>query len=71
MTATGNARSEKPDLMILNLSLPAGDGYLVLERFRGNIEVVNFPAIALPLRDEHGHKDRVWAPGAKADLQKR
>ena len=70
MTATGNARSEKPDLMILNLSLPAGDGYLVLERFRGNIEVVNFPAIALPLRDEHGHKDRVWAPEADAHSQK-
>ena len=70
MTATGNARSEKPDLMILNLSLPAGDDYLVLERFRGNIQFMDFPAIALLLGDEHGHKDRVWAPGAKADLQK-
>ena len=69
MTATSVARSEKPNLIIFDLGLPAGDDYLVLDQL--NIQLMDIPVIVVSVRDEHVHKDQVWAPGAKADLQKR
>lgn len=70
MSAISTARNEKPDLIILDLGLPAGDGYLVLERFRANMQLVDIPVIVVSARDQHGHKDRALAAGAKAYLQK-
>jgi DNA-binding response OmpR family regulator len=70
MTAISVARKESPDLILLDLGLPAGDGYLVLERFRANIQLMDIPVIVVSARDQHGHKDRALAAGAKAYLQK-
>ena len=34
VSAVSEARKHQPDLIILDLGLPAGDGFIVLERFR-------------------------------------
>jgi DNA-binding response OmpR family regulator len=70
MSAISVARNEAPDLILLDLGLPAGDGYLVLERFRANTRLMDIPVIVVSARDQHGHKDRALAAGARAYLQK-
>ena len=70
VSAVGEARKHKPDLIILDLGLPAGDGFIVLERFRVITEVSVIPVIVVSARDPHGNKERALKAGAKAYLQK-
>jgi DNA-binding response OmpR family regulator len=70
LSAISAARQEAPDLIILDLGLPAGDGYLVLERFRANTKLMDIPVIVVSARDQHTHRDRAKTAGAKGYLQK-
>ena len=70
VTAVSRAKSENPDLILLDLGIPAGDGYLVMERL-GNIEsLASIPVIVFTARDEAGHRERALEAGAKAFFQK-
>ena len=70
VTAVSQAKSENPDLILLDLGIPAGDGYLVMERL-GNIEsLASIPVIVFTARDEEGHRQRALEAGAKAFFQK-
>jgi putative two-component system response regulator len=70
VTAVSQAKSENPDLIMLDLGIPAGDGYLVMERL-GNIEALaSIPIIVFTARDEEGHRERALEAGAKAFFQK-
>jgi DNA-binding response OmpR family regulator len=70
VSAISTAKSEKPDLVILDLGLPAGDGYLVMERL-SNIPTLSVtPVIVVSARDREGHCKRSFDAGAKAFLQK-
>jgi DNA-binding response OmpR family regulator len=40
ISAIGVARKERPDLVILDLGLPGGDGFVVLERTRSLPDLV-------------------------------
>jgi DNA-binding response OmpR family regulator len=64
------ARKEAPDLVILDLGLPAGDGFLVLERMRGLTDLVATPVIVLSARDPLDNKKRALDAGAVAFFQK-
>jgi DNA-binding response OmpR family regulator len=64
------ARKEAPDLVILDLGLPAGDGFLVLERMRSLADLVATPVIVLSARDPADNKKRALAAGAVAFFQK-
>jgi DNA-binding response OmpR family regulator len=64
------ARKEAPDLVILDLGLPAGDGFLVLERMRGLADLVAIPVIVLSARDPADNKKRALDGGAVAFFQK-
>jgi DNA-binding response OmpR family regulator len=68
--AVSEARKHQPDLIILDLGLPAGDGFVVLERFRGNMNLAVIPVIVVSARDLHGNKERALKAGAKAFVQK-
>ena len=59
-----------PDLMILDLGLPAGDGFSVLERMKVNERLAAIPVIVLSGRDRVGNWDRALRAGAKTFLQK-
>jgi putative two-component system response regulator len=64
------ARKEVPDLVILDLGLPAGDGFRVLERMRDLTDLVAIPVIVLSARDPADNKKRALDAGAVAFFQK-
>jgi DNA-binding response OmpR family regulator len=70
LSAISEARKHQPDLIILDLGLPAGDGFVVLERFRANTYLAVIPVIVVSGRDIHGNKERALEAGARAYLQK-
>jgi DNA-binding response OmpR family regulator len=70
LSAGSEARKHHPDLIILDLGLPAGNGYIVLERFRANISLSTIPVIVVSARDAHGSRDRALKAGARAFVQK-
>ncbi|HEX9787703.1 MAG TPA: response regulator [Candidatus Binatia bacterium] len=70
VTAVSQAKSENPDLIVLDLGLPAGDGYLVMERLSNLDALASIPIIVFTARDEEGHRERSLEAGAKAFFQK-
>jgi DNA-binding response OmpR family regulator len=64
------ARKEAPDLVILDLGLPAGDGFLVMDRMRALSDLVALPIIVLSARDPADNKKRALDAGAAAYFQK-
>ena len=69
-SAISEARKHQPDLIILDLGLPAGDGFIVLERLRGNTNLAVIPVIVVSARDLQGNKERALNAGARAFVQK-
>jgi DNA-binding response OmpR family regulator len=68
LSAIAMTRKEKPDLVLLDLGLPAGDGFSVLERMKDLTEAT--PTIVLSARDPSGNKSGALAGGAVAYFQK-
>ena len=58
------------DVIILDLGLPAGDGFVVLERLKNLPELASIPVIVVSARDVHPNRERVLNAGANAYLQK-
>jgi DNA-binding response OmpR family regulator len=56
------AREEHPDLIVLDLGLPAGDGFTVLD----NLQKID----SLSARDPHQNRERAIKGGAVAFFQK-
>jgi DNA-binding response OmpR family regulator len=70
VSAISQAIKESPDLILLDLGIPAGDGYLVMERL-GNIDTLaSIPVIVVTARDAESNKERSLQAGAKAFFQK-
>ena len=70
LSAISEARKPEPDLIILDLGLPAGDGFIVLERLRAITHLAVIPVIVVSARDPHANKERALRAGAKAYVQK-
>jgi DNA-binding response OmpR family regulator len=70
LAAVSEAIKHQPDLILLDLGLPAGDGFILLERFRANMNLSLIPVIVVSARDLHGNKERALKAGAKAFVQK-
>jgi CheY-like chemotaxis protein len=68
--AIAEARKHEPDLILLDLGLVAGDGFLVMERLKQNLSLAVIPVIVVSARDPHGNQERALKAGAKAFLQK-
>lgn len=70
MASIAQARKHMPDLIILDLGLPAGDGFSVMERLKANDGLSLIPVIVVSARDLNANMDRALKAGAKAFLQK-
>jgi DNA-binding response OmpR family regulator len=70
VAAVSEAKKENPDLIILDLGLPAGDGYLVMERLSNLESLAAVPVIVFTARDEHMHREKALQAGARAFFSK-
>src|SRR5204863_5585080 len=61
---------ERPDLILLDLGLPAGDGYLVLERLRKIKTLAAIPVLIITSRGDAETRKRVEAMGLAPVLVK-
>ena len=68
--AVATAQKERPDLILLDLGLPAGDGFVVLERLRHRANLTGVPVIILSARDPDSSEERALLAGATAYFQK-
>lgn len=64
------AKKEKPDLVLLDLGLPGGDGFMVMDRMKDIASLSCLPVIVVSARDPEGNKDRALSAGAEAFFQK-
>jgi DNA-binding response OmpR family regulator len=64
------ARRHQPDLIILDLGLPCGDGFVVMERLKTNVYLSVIPVVVVTARDPNPNRERALRAGAMAVLQK-
>jgi DNA-binding response OmpR family regulator len=70
MASIAEARKHMPDLIILDIGLPAGDGFSVMERLKATDTLSLIPVIVLSARDPSANQERALQAGAKVFLQK-
>ncbi|MGH8580331.1 MAG: response regulator transcription factor [Gammaproteobacteria bacterium] len=64
------AAKERPDLVLLDISMPAGDGLLVAERLRKLPVPVDVPMIFLTASKRPGLREQAMALGAAGFFEK-
>jgi DNA-binding response OmpR family regulator len=69
-SAIASAQKERPSLIILDLGLPVGDGFVVLDRLQNSDALAGIPVIVLSARDPQMNEDRALKAGAVAFFQK-
>ncbi len=70
ISSIGVVRRENPDLIILDLGIPGGDGFVVLERLNNLPAFVGIPVIILSARDPISYAEMAFQAGAVAYVQK-
>ena len=61
---------EKPDAAILDLGLPGGDGFVVLQRLRSSTSTVGLPVVVVTARPAQTNRALALEQGVVAFLQK-
>jgi two-component system KDP operon response regulator KdpE len=69
-SAIASAQKERPALIILDLGLPVGDGFVVLDRLQNIDALSDVPVIVLSARDPQANEERALRAGAAAFFQK-
>jgi len=64
------AKTLKPDLILLDISLPELDGWEVVRRLRGDPEVADIPVIAITAHAMNGDLDKCLEAGCDDYLAK-
>lgn len=68
--AVSVALEEKPDLIILDLGLPGGSGFLIMKHLKNIPRIAGTPIIILSARDAISNEERTFNAGARAFFQK-
>jgi DNA-binding response OmpR family regulator len=70
ITALVLARSEHPEVIVLDLGLPDLGGYSILEQLKGFPATATIPVIVLTAADPQGNQERSYETGAFDFFQK-
>jgi len=70
VNAISAVRKNNPDVVVLDVSLPAGDGFMVAERLRTLISTAATPIIFVTASEKPGLRERAMKLGAAAFLNK-
>ena len=70
LSATAAIVKQQPSLVILDLGLPCGGGFAVMERLQKNDRLAQIPVIVLTGRGKANNMDRALGAGAAAFFQK-
>ncbi|MGH3034709.1 MAG: response regulator [Gaiellaceae bacterium] len=70
ISAVSMVRKEEPDLILLDLGLPAGNGYIVMNRIKSMPGLSHIPIIIVTARDIRAEHEQVMRAGADAIFQK-
>jgi two-component system KDP operon response regulator KdpE len=70
VTALTAARKAEPDLIILDLGLPGGDGWVVMERLQTLAPFSMIPIVVVSAQPAAPHAERALAAGAHAFIEK-
>jgi DNA-binding response OmpR family regulator len=68
--ATAVAKEEKPDLILLDIGLPGGDGIIVMKRIASISTIALTPIIIITAGDSPDTQKRAFENGAVAFFQK-
>ena len=69
-SAIAMAKAQKPDLIIMDIGLPGGDGYMTMARLRTLIPLAHIPILVMSARDATIHEKKALDAGAEAFFQK-
>src|SRR3984893_3326497 len=70
VNAISAVRKNNPDVIVLDVSLPAGDGFMVAERLQKLISTATTPIIFVTASEKPGLRERAMKVGAVAFLTK-
>ena len=70
VTAVTKAQKEEPDLILLDIGIPGGDGFLVMNRLQLTPSLSKVPVVVISARDPAINKERALMTGARAYFQK-
>lgn len=68
--ATQLALREAPNLVILDIGMPCGNGHMIAERMRDNVKTMSIPIIFLTARTAEADREKACQAGAFAYLTK-
>ena len=70
ITAIAVARDERPDLILLDFSLPGGDGIVVMERLKIFPALAHIPVVVVSAREPSATEELSLGAGALAYVRK-
>lgn len=70
ISALSVARSENPDLILLDLGLPGGEGFTVMERLKAIASLGWIPVIVVSARADAATRRRADTMGVRAYIEK-
>jgi CheY-like chemotaxis protein len=70
VSAIAAAQRERPDAILLDLGLPGGDGFVVLERMAAIPRLASIPVIVVSAHDPASSEEKARELGARRFLQK-
>lgn len=70
ISCMSEVRKQEPDLIVLDLGMPAGDGFKTLERLKSRVAFSAIPVVVLTAREASEVKQKALNAGASAFFEK-